>query len=63
MIGHRGSTNESIALAAQLIANENIDVSSLITHIFPLAEINKAMDIYSNYKDNCIKVLITMPNR
>ena len=42
----------------QLISEGKIDTTPLITHTFPLEEIEKAYDIFENRKDNVIKVAL-----
>ena len=42
----------------RLIAEEKIDITPLITHRFPLREIEEAYQIFENRKDDVIKVAI-----
>lgn len=42
----------------QLIADHKIDTTPLITHTFPLEEIETAYDVFENRKDGVIKVAI-----
>lgn len=42
----------------QLIAQKKIDTTPLITHTFPLREIDRAYDIFENRKEHVIKVAI-----
>lgn len=42
----------------QLIADHKIDTTPLITHTFPLQEIEAAYDVFENRKDGVIKVAI-----
>lgn len=41
-----------------LIEQKKIDTTPLITHTFPLSEIEKAYDIFENRKEQVIKVAI-----
>jgi len=41
-----------------LIQGGKLDLSSLITHTFPLAEAVRAYEIFGKQKDNCIKVIL-----
>lgn len=42
----------------KLIEGKKIDTTPLITHTFPLSEIEKAYDIFENRKDNVMKIAI-----
>ncbi len=42
----------------KLIEEKKIDTTPLITHTFPLCEIEKAYDIFENRKENVIKIAI-----
>ena len=42
----------------RLIREGKIDTTPLITHTFPLREIEKAYDIFENRRENVIKVAI-----
>ena len=44
-----------------LIAAGKIDTTPLITHTFPLREIEEAYDLFENRRDNVIKVAIENP--
>jgi L-iditol 2-dehydrogenase len=44
--------------AINLIASGNIKIDSLITHSFPLDEINTAFEMLHNYSDEAIKIVI-----
>ncbi len=44
--------------AIQLLANDRIDVKSLITHRFPLAEIAEAFETFETKKNEAIKIMI-----
>ncbi len=41
-----------------LLANGRVDLSSLVTHSFPLSEAMEAYDFFENHKDQCIKVVL-----
>ena len=48
-------------LAMQWIGEGRIDVRPLLTHTFPLSEIQTAFETFSDRKDNACKVLIRFP--
>jgi alcohol dehydrogenase len=41
-----------------LLENGRLDLSSLITHHFPLSEAMEAYDLFENHKNECIKVML-----
>ena len=41
-----------------MIAEGRIDTTPLITHTYPLAEIERAYELFENKQDNVIKVAI-----
>lgn len=41
-----------------LLANGRVDLSSLVTHHYPLSEAMEAYDFFENHKDKCIKVVL-----
>jgi len=43
----------------KLIEQGCIDTTPLITHTFPLEEIEQAYDIFENRKDNVIKIAVS----
>lgn len=43
----------------KLIEQGRIDTTTLITHTFPLEEIEQAYDIFENRKDNVIKIAVS----
>lgn len=43
----------------KLIEQGRIDTTPLITHTFPLEEIEQAYDIFENRKDNVIKIAVS----
>lgn len=49
-------------LAMQWIAEGRIDVRPLLTHNFPLSDIQTAFEIFSDRKDGACKVLIKFPD-
>jgi threonine dehydrogenase-like Zn-dependent dehydrogenase len=48
-------------LAMQWIAEERIDVSPILTHRFPLAQIQQAFEQFHQRRDGALKVLIDFP--
>ncbi len=58
-----GSYSSDILLqdkAASYIFDRKIDIPSLITHRFPLEQIDRAIDLASNPTDNSLKVMVTI---
>lgn len=55
--GSRANPNVSWKLLS-MIHNGNIEVKDLVTHTFPLDEMEKAMDVFVNRKENVMKVVI-----
>ena len=53
-----GPTVEDFRTAADLIANNLIDVSPLITHTFPLSGAQEAFNLFANRADGVIKVVL-----
>jgi L-iditol 2-dehydrogenase len=54
----RPDPTEGVALAVELIGRGRLDVSWMVTHRFPLAEVAKAFEIYANQADGCLKVVV-----
>ena len=50
-------------LAMQWIQQGRIDVSPIITHTFPLAQIQTAFELFRDRKDGAIKVIVNFPSR
>ena len=48
-------------LAMQWIAEGRIDVSPIITHRFPLSQIQKAFELFRDRRDGAIKVIVDFP--
>lgn len=48
-------------LAMQWLSEGRIDVSPIITHRFPLAEIQQAFELFRDRKDGAIKVIVEFP--
>lgn len=55
--GSRANPNVSWKLLS-MIHNGTIEVKELVTHTFPLDEMEKAMDVFVNRKENVMKVVI-----
>lgn len=49
-------------LAMQWIAEGRVDLSPLLTHRFPLSQIQEAFDIFRDRKEGAIKVLVEFPS-
>ncbi len=47
--------------ALQMIASGDIDVEPLITHTFPLSRVMDAYELARSRGDNCIKILVEVP--
>ena len=48
-------------LAMQWLAEGRVDLSPLLTHRFPLAQMQEAFDIFRDRKEGAIKVLVEFP--
>lgn len=44
--------------AIQLVESGKIDVNSIVTHVMPLAEVQKAFELMSQYQENVIKIVL-----
>ncbi|QGJ72243.1 Alcohol dehydrogenase [Planctomycetales bacterium 10988] len=49
-------------LAMQWIGEGRIDLNPLITHRYPLAQIQEAFELFRDHQDGCLKVLIDFPS-
>lgn len=49
-------------LAMQWLSEGRIDVSPIITHRFPLAEVQQAFDLFQNRTDGVLKVIVEFPS-
>lgn len=60
--GHTRSGNiyvEGMKLGLQLLESGKLDMTSLVTHRFPLREINRAFDVASSKQEGFVKAVIT----
>lgn len=55
--GSRANPNVSWKFL-NMVKNGNIDVKEMVTHTFPLEEMDKAMDVFTGRKENVMKVVI-----
>ncbi|MEN6297246.1 MAG: alcohol dehydrogenase catalytic domain-containing protein [Rectinema sp.] len=55
--GNRANPN-TLEPAIAMVQENNIDLSSLITHAFPLSKFAEAFDIFVHRKDNSLKVVV-----
>ncbi len=60
LVGNRANPNTARA-TIDLLQNQRIDLSPLMTHKFPLKDFKQALEIFENRKDGAIKVA-TKPN-
>ena len=51
----------STKLALDVIARGEIDVSRIITHRLPFADVNQAYELHKNRADGAVKIVIEMP--
>ena len=51
----------STRIAVDLVASGQIDVSSIITHRMPFAEVMDAYELHRTHGDGCVKIVIEMP--
>ncbi len=54
----RGEGRRNVGRALSMVVQNKIDLTPLITHCFPLKDINKAFETYVNRIDNALKVII-----
>lgn len=54
----RGEGRRSVRRALSMAVQNKIDLTPLITHRFPLNEINRAFETYENRVDNALKVIV-----
>ena len=54
----RGEGRRNVRRALSMAAQRKIDLRPLITHEFPLREINKAFDTFTQRVDNAMKVIV-----
>jgi threonine dehydrogenase-like Zn-dependent dehydrogenase len=50
--------NGTVAATIELLAARRVDVAPLITHRFPLAEIQTALDLAADRRDGVIKAMV-----
>ena len=55
--GSRANPNQSEEVL-DLLKSKKIDTKHLITHVFPMEEIEKAIDIFEHKRDGAMKVII-----
>ncbi|QDT89574.1 zinc-dependent alcohol dehydrogenase [Gimesia algae] len=53
--------NRDFPLAMQWLAENRIDVTPIITHRFPLADIQQAFELFRDRRDGVIKVIVEFP--
>lgn len=56
--GANSSVQRDYFEAEKLISSGTIDFSALVTHVFPLEDFNKAVDVQGNPKSGALKVVI-----
>jgi len=47
--------------ACALVADGTVDVTTFITHRFPLKQLHDALDLAFNHSDQCIKIVVNIP--
>ena len=50
--------NECTHAVLELIANKNVDVTSMVTHHFPFDKTDKAFELVAGYQDGVMKAMI-----
>lgn len=52
------ATNHNAQMLMNLVADGKINVKPIVTHEMPLADFDRAYDMFANKKDGCIKVML-----
>lgn len=60
LVGTFGFSSQNFLEAAQALAEGKVDLSHLITNVYPLAEADKAFEMAAHPSDDVVKVLIDM---
>ena len=55
-----GTVVESVKTCVELVFQGRLDFSYLVTHRLPFDRLSDAYELYSNKKDNSIKVLMSL---
>lgn len=62
LIGSNMATYEDVQQALELTVSGQVDVDGIVTHILPLAEAQRGMELAHSKDDNAIKVILTFSN-
>ena len=60
LVGTFGFSTENFMTSAKMLAEGKVDMSQMITHVFPLAEAEKAFELGAHPTDDVVKILIEM---
>ena len=60
LVGTFGFSDDNYMTSAKMLASGQVDMSQMITHVFPLAEADKAFELGAHPTDDVVKILIEM---
>jgi L-iditol 2-dehydrogenase len=60
LVGTFGFSTENFMTSAKMLAEGKVDMSQMITHVFPLADAEKAFELGAHPTDDVVKILIEM---
>ncbi len=60
LVGTFGFSNDNFMTSAKMLASGQVDMSQIITHVFPLAETDKAFELGAHPTGDVVKILIEM---
>ena len=60
LVGTFGFSDDNYMTSAKMLASGQVDMSQMITHVFPLADADKAFELGAHPTDDVVKILIEM---
>jgi threonine dehydrogenase-like Zn-dependent dehydrogenase len=55
-----GERAKTVGNVVSLVSQGRLDLSHLLTHKMPFEQVGEAFDMYSNKKDNSLKILLNV---